>query len=1037
MRPSSRYARRALVALLLLTPLATAPAAAQERVTLKVAATTDVHGRLRGWDYGSGQVDSTRGLARAASIVDSLRRVARNRVILVDAGDLLQGNAMTFVAGRVDSMAPHPVITAMNLMRYDAAAVGNHEFNYGLGVFDRAVQQARFPFLAANTRRLDGGHQYPGRTMVTRAGVQVAIIGVTTPGSMVWDRDNLRGRLVVEDILAALPAQVQAARAEGADVVIVVAHAGLNELTSYDTAATGLPSENPMARVAKEVAGIDAMVIGHSHREMTDTTINGVLVVQPRNWATSVAIATLDLERRAGRWTLVSKRGETVQARGWPEQRALVRAVEPAHQAAVRYATSAVGRTNTAWISDSARMVDRPMIDLIQAVQRQESGAELSIASVFSTTARFEPGNITVERLVDLYPYENTLRALRLSGKQIREFLEYTQRYWVVERAADGQFTVRNDPSIPGYNYDALAGLDYTVDLSRPVGQRITKLERAGRPVMETDSFTVALNSYRASGGGGYDMLRGAPVVYEGSREIRELVIEDIRRRGTIEPNDVFVKNWETLPPRKSIRIIAMNDMHGAFRPRPDGSLGNRGGFAEIATMVNAARQECEPVCVTTLLLSGGDLFTGTPPSDLTTGGLVVPVLNAMGFAAHALGNHEFDYGQDTLRARMRQLTGPILGANVTYADGSDVEWIQADTLLTTAAGRIGIIGIADPATPRTTMPKHVSDLRFIDPAPVIRTRAAALRARGATTVIVVAHLGGFCNIDNPDDCRGEIFDVARALGPGVVDAIVSGHTHSAVNTIVAGIPIVQARSSTRALGIIDLDPRAPAQTRRPEVRPVRSDVTPRDSAVERLVAAAVASVAPIVSEMITTSESRFPRDGAQYALGNLIADAQRAAGKGDVGVMNNGGIRAELRAGPVTYGDLHEIAPFANRLVAITVRGDALRRYFELLVGGNRLNVHLSGVTLAYDPEAPTGSRLRRITMSDGRPLADRRTYRVITSDFIASGGDGVGLSGGNAPEELGVVDLDALIAHLRAVPGGRLVMSDALSAPRIRSIR
>ncbi len=168
---------------------------AQERVTLKVAATTDVHGRLRGWDYAAGRADSSRGLARAASIVDSLRRVARNRVILVDAGDLLQGNAMTFVAGRIDSLAPHPVVAAMNLMRYDAAAVGNHEFNYGLGVFDRAVRQARFPFLAANTRRLDGGHQYPGRTMVTRAGVKVAIIGATTPGSMVWDRDNLRGRL--------------------------------------------------------------------------------------------------------------------------------------------------------------------------------------------------------------------------------------------------------------------------------------------------------------------------------------------------------------------------------------------------------------------------------------------------------------------------------------------------------------------------------------------------------------------------------------------------------------------------------------------------------------------------------------------------------------------------------------------------------------------------------------------------------------------------------------------------------------------------
>jgi len=1042
MRMPPTFAGRSLAALALLFPLAVAPVAAQQRVTLKIAATTDVHGRLRGWDYGSGRVDSTRGLARAATIIDSLRRSARNRVILVDAGDLLQGNAMTFVAGRVDSLAPHPVITAMNLMRYDAAAVGNHEFNYGLGVFDRAVAQARFPFLAANTRRLDGGHQYPGRTMVTRAGVKVAIIGATTPGSMVWDRDNLRGKLVVEDIVAALPAQVSAARADGADVVIVVAHAGLNELTSYDTAATGLPSENPMDRVAKEVAGIDAIVIGHSHREMTDTTINGVLVVQPRNWATSVAIATLEMERREGRWVIASKRGETVQARGWPEQRALVQAVERAHQGAVRYATSALGRTSVAWSSDSSRMVDRALTDLIQTVQLKESGAELSIASVFSTTARFEAGTITVERLVDLYPYENTLRALRLSGKQIREFLEYTQRYWVVERV-NGQLTVRNDPSIPGYNYDALAGIDYTVDLSRPVGQRITRFERNGRAVADTDSFTVALNSYRASGGGGYDMLRGAPVVYEGGREIRELIIDEIQRRGTIEPRDVFVKNWETLLPESSLRIIAMNDMHGAFRPRPDGAQGNRGGFAEIATMVEQARRECLPICAATLLLSGGDLFTGTPPADLTKGALVVPVLNAMRFSAHALGNHEFDYGQDTLRVRMRQLTAPILGANVKYADGRDVEWIPNDTLLRTDAGLVGVIGIADPATPRTTMPRNVSDLRFVDPVPIIREHAASLRARGATTVIVVAHLGGFCNIDNPDDCRGEIFDVARALGPGVIDAIVSGHTHSAVNTIVAGIPIVQGRSSTRALGVIDIAQRSagtPTTERRqsrPEVRPVVSDVTPRDSTVERLVAAAVASMASRVGEVITTSESRFPREGAQYALGNLIADAQRAAGKGDVGVMNNGGIRAELRAGPVTYGDLHEVAPFANRLVAVTVRGDALRRYFEQLVGGSRVNVHLSGVMLEFDPQAPQGSRLRSIRMSDGRPLSDRRTYRVIMSDFIASGGDGVGLTGGTAPEELGVVDLDALIAHLRAAAGGRLVMSEALAAPRIRSIR
>ncbi len=205
---------------------------------------------------------------------------------------------------------------------------------------------------------------------------------------------------------------------------------------------------------------------------------------------------------------------------------------------------------------------------------------------------------------------------------------------------------------------------------------------------------------------------------------------------------------------------------------------------------------------------------------------------------------------------------------------------------------------------------------------------------------------------------------------------------------------------------------------------------------MEPLVARAVAAVRHIVWDTIVTSEARFPRLGDQYALGNLIADAQRAAGNGDVGVMNNGGIRAELRAGAVTYGDLHEIAPFGNRLVAITVRGDALRRYFESLVDGNRVSVHISGATITFDQNAPAGQRIRRIVMADGRPLADRRTYRVVMSDFIASGGDGVGLSGGSAPEELGVVDLDALIAHLRKVPGGRLTMTEALAAPRIRSL-
>jgi 2',3'-cyclic-nucleotide 2'-phosphodiesterase (5'-nucleotidase family) len=170
-------------------PRAEAPASVQ----LVVVSTTDVHGRLTGWDYFADRPDSLRGLARAATIVDSVRAANPGRVVLLDAGDLLQGNPLTYVAARVQPFEVHPVIAAMNMMRYDAAAIGNHEFNYGLEVLDRAIAKARFPFLAANTFRPGGGRAYPAYALVERAGVKVGIVGATTPGSLVWDRDHRRG----------------------------------------------------------------------------------------------------------------------------------------------------------------------------------------------------------------------------------------------------------------------------------------------------------------------------------------------------------------------------------------------------------------------------------------------------------------------------------------------------------------------------------------------------------------------------------------------------------------------------------------------------------------------------------------------------------------------------------------------------------------------------------------------------------------------------------------------------------------------------
>jgi 2',3'-cyclic-nucleotide 2'-phosphodiesterase (5'-nucleotidase family) len=548
-RVSRRFGRRAgLLALALIAacrPAQIPPADPPPGpMTLVIAGTTDVHGRLRAYDYYQNAPEPGRGLTRVATIFDSLRAAHPGRVILVDAGDLLQGNPMTYVAARSPVGPTHPVIGAMNAAGYDAMAIGNHEFNYGLPVLERALAGARFAVLAANAYSVDGRPAFRRWTMVERGGVRVGIVGATTPGSMVWDREHLRGRLVIRDIVPEVRSAAAEARAAGADVVLAVLHSGLDEPASYDTASTGLPGENVSARVAREVPGLDVIVYGHSHREMADTVIGGVLLMQPRNWATSAAVAELRLEPRAGRWHITSKRGRLIRASGHVEHPAILAATEAAHRAALAYAAETLGTTAVAWRADSARVKDTPIVDLILEVQRRRAGADLASTAAFNLRASLDTGAITVAEVAALYPYDNTLRAIRVSGRQLREYMERSAQYFV--RAPDGRAAV--DTTIPGYNYDMLAGVDYAIDLRRPAGSRITGLSVRGRPVADTDTFTLALNNYRQTGGGGFSMLASAPVVFESREDIRELLIDEVRRRKTVRPDDYFRLNWRLEP---------------------------------------------------------------------------------------------------------------------------------------------------------------------------------------------------------------------------------------------------------------------------------------------------------------------------------------------------------------------------------------------------------------------------------------------------------------------------------------------------------
>ncbi len=559
-----RLACLTLAAMACARPPAVPPAAAlPDTVTVLVAGTTDVHGWLRGWDYFANAADTSRGLARAATVIDSLRRVHDGPFVLVDAGDDLQGTTINNVALR-DSLLPNPVMAAMNAMRYDAAVIGNHEFNFGLGYLNRVIAQARFPMLAANVYRTDGTHAYASWVMLQKGGVRIAVVGATTPGAMIWDRDKLVGRIEVRDILPSTRAAVAEARARGADIVVAVLHSGLSGGDSYDGAATGVASENVAARVARDVPGIDVIVFGHSHRELADSTINGVLMTQPRNAAASVSTSRLTLVRAGGGWRLIAKRGGVIRTAGRAEAPAVVTATQDAHERAVAFATAPVGSTPVAWRSDSARVRDMAITDLVLEVQRRASGADLASNAAYSLNAEFGPGAITMSDLAELYPYENNvLRAIRITGRQLREYLEFSARYFREGAPQDSLV----DPTIPGFNFDVVSGVDYVIDISRPIGSRITTLERNGRAVQDTDTFTMALNDYRQSGGGGYAMLRGAPLVYDRQQVIRELLIEEVRRRGTIVPADYHRVNWRIVP--DSLAAAAYRSMRRLPYDRP------------------------------------------------------------------------------------------------------------------------------------------------------------------------------------------------------------------------------------------------------------------------------------------------------------------------------------------------------------------------------------------------------------------------------------------------------------------------------------
>jgi 2',3'-cyclic-nucleotide 2'-phosphodiesterase/3'-nucleotidase len=516
-----------------------------------VVATADLHGQAVSWDF-SRAAPVPGGLARAATIIDSLRRVYPDRVIVVDAGGAIQGSPLATYYGSVAPQDPHPIIDAMNLIGYDAATPGADEFAFGLGLMNRTLSAATFPFVSGNLRVIpDDTLALRPYVVLQRGGVRVGIAGFTTPGVMVWNRSAVRGHLSVTPIERESKGVLRELRRD-ADFAIVLAHSGLSGPSSYDT--TGVGAENSAALLAEGAVLPDLVIVAHGQREIVDSVIQGVHFVEPKPFAQSLAVVHVTLVRREGQWRPLRIRAERVPLDAVAPSARVQRRLADKQAPVTNWLTQNLGELSAPMRAASGRVEDTPLIRFINDVQRRAAKADLSATPVFDIRTGLDAGEVTVADVYQLYPADYTLRAVRISGEGLKAYLEQAARYWYV----DSTGAVFTNAFVPGPQYDVIGGAEYAIDLSLPAGGRITGLTVKGKPVEPSDSFTLALNSYRQSGGGNYAALRDAPVTYDRGESVRDLLIADIRRRRTLDPATFAGTSWRLVPEASALAARAL-----------------------------------------------------------------------------------------------------------------------------------------------------------------------------------------------------------------------------------------------------------------------------------------------------------------------------------------------------------------------------------------------------------------------------------------------------------------------------------------------
>lgn len=559
-------------------------------VRLSVMGTTDLHGNVFNWDYfkNTEYDDSAHndiGLAKISTLVTAVRdRIGADRhaprPLLLDAGDTIQGTPLSYYFAKIEPITgghTHPMAAAMNRIGYDAAALGNHEFNYGIEILRKFQRQLRFPLLGANAQDWTTGLpafppyvlkrvHVPGEKPIT-----VGILGLTNPGIAIWDKANVENKLKFGGIVELAKIWVPRVRKAGADIVIASVHSGMDLSSSYGDA---LPyPENASVLMAETVPGIDAVLVGHAHLEIPERLVTNktsgeqVVLTEPLKWGMRLSLIDLDLQKVRGRWKVVGRHSQVLNANTVDADPQVVGLLQKDHDKVVEYVNSKIGTCTEAMSAATAPWEDTAALDFVNFIQAdavskalagtpQESLPVLAIAAPFNRAAAIPAGDVSIRDVAGLYVFDNTLLAVTMTGADIKDYLEFSAQYYKQVTGA-GPFPsdqVTNAPTptaptgTPDYNYDVLGGLTkpltYKIDIAKGVGARITDLAYDGVAVAADQQFVVAVNNYRQSGGGNFPHVSTAPVVYNRQVEIRQLMIDYVTATGEVDPTTFHTVDW-------------------------------------------------------------------------------------------------------------------------------------------------------------------------------------------------------------------------------------------------------------------------------------------------------------------------------------------------------------------------------------------------------------------------------------------------------------------------------------------------------------